>query len=85
MSYTRYTYEQLKTFCTDAFQKFGFTADEATRITDVLLSDVYGIESHGMQRLVRYHKGGTCHGFMAIDPAVFGDVDFSAAKQSSYE
>ena len=26
--------------------------------TDVLLlSDVYGIESHGMQRLVRYHKG----------------------------
>ena len=38
--------------------KFGFTEDEALKITDVLLlSDLYGIESHGMQRLVRYHKG----------------------------
>lgn len=31
---------------------------EARIISDVLLlSDLYGIESHGMQRLVRYHKG----------------------------
>ncbi len=58
MSSVRYTYEQLKTFCCDAFEKFGFTQDEAFKITDVLLlSDLYGIESHGMQRLVRYHKG----------------------------
>ncbi len=54
----RYTYEQLNTFCMDAFIKFGFNKDEARIITDVLLlSDLYGIESHGMQRLVRYHKG----------------------------
>lgn len=52
-----YSYEQLKTFCEDAFKTFGFTEDEAAKITDVLLlSDVYGIKSHGMQRLVRYHK-----------------------------
>ncbi len=58
MSNVKYTYEQLKRFCNDAFMKFGFTADEAEQITDVLLlSDLYGIESHGMQRLVRYHKG----------------------------
>ena len=58
MSYIHYTYPQLKTFCCDAFQKFGFTAEESEKITDVLLlSDLYGIESHGMQRLVRYHKG----------------------------
>lgn len=58
MSYIRYSYQQLKTFCCDAFEKFGFTSDEAEQITDVLLlSDLYGIESHGMQRLVRYHKG----------------------------
>lgn len=58
MSSVRYSYEQLKTFCCDAFEKFGFTAEEALKITDVLLlSDLYGIESHGMQRLVRYHKG----------------------------
>ena len=58
MSYIRYTYQQLKTFCCDAFEKFGFSVSEAEQITDVLLlSDLYGIESHGMQRLVRYHKG----------------------------
>ena len=58
MSYIHYTYNQLKTFCCDAFAKFGFTAEESAKITDVLLlSDLYGIESHGMQRLVRYHKG----------------------------
>lgn len=53
-----YSYEQLKKFCTDAFDKFGFNAEECAIIVDVLLtSDLYGIESHGMQRLVRYHKG----------------------------
>ncbi len=53
-----YSYEQLKKFCTDAFGKFGFDEKECEIIVDVLLtSDLYGIESHGMQRLVRYHKG----------------------------
>ncbi len=56
--YLHYSYEQLNKFCMDAFTKFGFKEDEARIITDVLLlSDLYGIESHGMQRLVRYHKG----------------------------
>ncbi|MBR5152601.1 MAG: Ldh family oxidoreductase [Clostridia bacterium] len=54
----KYSYEQLKKFCTDAFLKFGFNQEESEIIVDVLLtSDLYGIESHGMQRLVRYHKG----------------------------
>ncbi len=58
MDSVRYSYEQLKTFCNDAFCKFGFSLKDAEIITDVLLlSDLYGIESHGMQRLVRYHKG----------------------------
>lgn len=53
-----YSYTQLKHFCTDAFLKFGFSEPECDIIVDVLLtSDLYGIESHGMQRLVRYHKG----------------------------
>ena len=44
MSYITYSYEKLKTFCVDAFMKFGFTEDEALKITDVLLlSDLYGI------------------------------------------
>ena len=58
MATVNYSYEQLKRFCNDAFVKFGFSDDEAAKITDVLLlADLYGIKSHGTQRLVRYHKG----------------------------
>ena len=55
--YFNYSYEQLKNFVEAAFQKFGFNAEESAVITDVLLlSDLYGIESHGTSRLVKYHK-----------------------------
>ena len=58
MGYQHWSYETLHRLCMDAFQKFGFTEQEADIIQDVLLtSDLYGIESHGMQRMVRYHKG----------------------------
>jgi L-2-hydroxycarboxylate dehydrogenase (NAD+) len=58
MASVKFDYAILKKFCDDAFCKFGFTTEESNIITDVLLlSDLYGIESHGMQRLVRYHKG----------------------------
>lgn len=57
MAYTKYRYNDLYAFCVDAFERFGYSKDESRIITDVLLlSDLYGIESHGMQRLVRYHK-----------------------------
>lgn len=53
-----FPYETLKKLCMDAFQKFGFSEADANVIQDVLLtSDLYGIQSHGMQRMVRYHKG----------------------------
>ena len=58
---TEYIYhpvELLDDFCMTAFKKLGFKKSECRIITDVLImSDKYGIESHGMQRLVRYHKG----------------------------
>ncbi len=58
MSNVTWPYVTLNALCRDAFREFGFTEDESGIITDVLLmSDLYGIESHGMQRLVRYHKG----------------------------
>lgn len=58
MAHVKFKVEVLTTFCEEAFQKFGFSAEESKLITDVLLlSDIYGIESHGMQRLSRYHKG----------------------------
>ena len=57
MAYQYWSYETLHRFCTEAFQKFGFNEKEADIIQDVLLtSDLFGIESHGMQRMVRYHK-----------------------------
>lgn len=65
MGYVKWSYEVLDKFCCNVFQSFGFTDEESRTITDVLLmSDLIGIESHGMQRMVRYHKGiekGTIH------------------------
>jgi len=57
MAYQYWKYETLHRLCMDAFQKFGFSEAEADIIQNVLLTaDLYGIESHGMQRMVRYHK-----------------------------
>ncbi len=57
MGYQYWRYETLERLCLDTFTKFGFSEDEAQIITDVLLvSDLYGIESHGFQRLDRYYK-----------------------------
>ena len=65
MGYVKWSYEVLNRFCQDVFRQFGFSGKESDTITDVLLTaDLYGIESHGMQRMVRYHKGlekGTIH------------------------
>ena len=58
MAYVSWSLETLERFCSDVFAAFGFTQEEGALISDVLLtSDLYGIESHGMQRMVRYHKG----------------------------
>ena len=58
MAYTTWKIDTLERFCSDVFTAFGFTDEESARISDVLLTaDLYGIESHGMQRMVRYHKG----------------------------
>ena len=65
MGYVNWSYEELNRFCQDVFESFGFTKEESGIITDLLLTaDLYGFESHGMQRMVRYHKGiekGTIH------------------------
>jgi hypothetical protein len=57
MTYHRLPYEDVKVFCTKVFEKYGFSETESEEITDVLLdADLSGIESHGIQRLIRYHK-----------------------------
>ena len=58
MAYVTWKFETLEKFCSDVFRAFGFSERDGNVISDVLLTaDLYGIESHGMQRMVRYHKG----------------------------
>lgn len=57
MQYHHVKYEELHAFCVKVFQGYGFTEEQSGQITDVLLAaDLSGIESHGIQRLIRYHK-----------------------------
>lgn len=80
MAYVTWSFETLNKFCGDVFRTFGFSDGDADIITDVLLtSDLYGIESHGMQRMVRYHKGiekGTIH--LDAKPEVVFETPVSA-------
>ena len=75
MKTVNYSIEQLRNFTNKAFEGFGFTKAKAETITDVLLlADLYGITSHGVQRLVRYHK--------AIEK---GSIDVSAEPEIVFE
>ena len=57
MQYHHVSYEKLNKFCVEVFKGYGFTQEQGQQITDVLLAaDLSGIESHGIQRLIRYHK-----------------------------
>jgi len=57
MNYFRLNYEKTRAFCEKAFQGYGFDPEQSRQITQVLLdADLSGIESHGIQRLIRYHK-----------------------------
>ena len=49
--------QRLRAFVERAFVAEGFAQEDAARIADVLLqADLFGIESHGMQRMMYYHK-----------------------------
>ena len=77
MGYQYWKYDKLDALCNDAFQKFGFNAEEAKIISDVLLmSDRFGIESHGMQRMYRYYKS-IQKGMIKIESK--GDVVFETS------
>jgi len=55
--YRQINTDKLRTFCEAVFKSYGFTENESKIICNVLLqADLYGIESHGVQRLVRYHQ-----------------------------
>ena len=67
--------EKVKRFCGDLFKAYGFSSEESKIISDVLLrADLYGIESHGVHRLVRYH-----------DEITSGQVDVNAKLEIVHE
>ena len=56
MQYHHVNYEKLERFCIETFKGYGFNEEEAKQISAVLLeADLSGIESHGVQRLIRYY------------------------------
>ena len=54
----RYSYETLKTFCTDAFLKFGFTEEEATDMLDRALALETELARCGVTALVNAELPG---------------------------
>lgn len=57
MAYINLDAGKVRKYCEDIFEKRGFSREESKDIVDVLLTaDLYGIESHGIQRLIRYHN-----------------------------
>lgn len=74
MAYQNLNVEAVRRYCEDVFTRHGFSEKESSDIVDVLLTaDLYGIESHGIQRLIRYHKAMETG---AIDPAAEPQIVF---------
>lgn len=55
MAYKKIPYQPLYDLITKIYENSGFTAKQSADITENLLrADLYGIESHGISRLIRY-------------------------------
>jgi len=67
--------KKARRFCETLFGAYGFTSEQSKIISDVLIrADLYGINSHGIHRLVRYH-----------DEIMAGQVDVKAKIQIVHE
>lgn len=85
MQYHHVPFEKLERFCIEAFKGYGFSEKEACQITDVLLdADLCGIESHGIQRMIRYHKEITS-GMVKLDakPEIVFETPLSAVVEGN--
>ncbi len=85
MAYHHVSYEKLVKFCVDVFKGYGFSEEDSKQITEVLLeADLTGIESHGIQRLIRYHKEIT-EGMVKIDsvPEIVKETPLSAVIEGN--
>jgi LDH2 family malate/lactate/ureidoglycolate dehydrogenase len=67
--------KKARQFCETLFGAYGFSSEESKIISDVLIrADLYGIDSHGIHRLIRYH-----------DEITAGQVDVKAKTQIVHE
>lgn len=85
MSYHHIPYKKTRAFCIKVFQGYGFSELESAQITDVLLdADLCGIESHGIQRLIRYHHEVT-EGYvkLAAKPEIVKETPLSATIEGN--
>jgi hypothetical protein len=59
----RFSSQKIREFAVTVFQKLNYSREEAEQISDVIItSDLFGIESHGCQRLKLYTDGVTSIG-----------------------
>lgn len=57
MAYVNLPVDKARAYCEEVYRRHGFTDEECRCIVDVVLTaDLYGIESHGIQRMIRYHN-----------------------------
>ena len=85
MQYHHIEYKKIENFCIEAFKGYGFNEEESKQITAVLLeADLSGIESHGIQRMIRYHKEIT-GGMVKIDakPEIVFETPLSAVIEGN--
>lgn len=80
MAYHYLDYNQLHAFCSAAFRSYGFDEKTSGEITDILLAaDLNGIESHGVQRMVRYdHEIASGMVDMSAKPEIVFETPISA-------
>lgn len=85
MQYHHIEYKKIEKFCIEAFKGYGFNEEESKQITAVLLeADLSGIESHGIQRMIRYHKEIT-GGMVKLDakPEIVFETPLSAVIEGN--
>lgn len=58
MSYKKFSYNKVKALSAEVFLAYGYTKTESEFIADVITAaDLFGIESHGVNRLTLYPNG----------------------------
>lgn len=80
MAYNYLPVAQTHAYCEEIFRRHGFDAEASRRIVDVVLTaDLFGIESHGIQRMQRYHDS-LVRGHVVVDaqPEIVFETKLSA-------